>query len=555
MRFKASLRNKMLISILLTSSIIYVIIISIFINNFRTYSYNSAIEQINLKVQESSTKIGKALNYDMGIVKGLAYSMQQTNLDGKLRDTTFNNSLKQTLEKNDYLLSVWRSFELSKTDKNWLNKTGRVNTTYYRKESGAITRDIEKLYVNGIQKITGYHKTMKSKKESILEPYFSYFNNKGSILNTSITVPVFSNYEPIGLVGVDVELTMVQELINEIKPFKTGYAFFLSNDAVYVSHPDPDETIGQTFASVNPAEDLEYDISNKIKNGEIISFKTTHSETNEELYVIFQPVYIGHTETPWSLGILVPTNQMMKSANKTTKIIIVISLLGLIVIALIIFYMIHRIVNQLSSSVKLAKKISLGDLTTNISVESKDELGLLASDLNKLANNLRNIVEEVDSGSNSIAITSKQLSSSSQLLSQGSSNQAASTEEVSSSMEQMLANIQQSKDNSQQTEKIATAATEGIKEISKAAEESKNWVTNISDKIQIINDIAFQTNILALNAAVEAARAGEHGKGFAVVASEVRKLAERSKIAADEIVSIAQKSSQSTEIVSNLMNR
>jgi methyl-accepting chemotaxis protein len=122
-------------------------------------------------------------------------------------------------------------------------------------------------------------------------------------------------------------------------------------------------------------------------------------------------------------------------------------------------------------------------------------------------------------------------------------------------MEEMASNIQQNTDNAQQTDKIATSASSSIAKVSKASEESTASIKNIADKILIINDIAFQTNILALNAAVEAARAGEHGRGFAVVAAEVRKLAERSKIAADEINVLAKNSVKVTEESAVLLNQ
>ena len=114
-------------------------------------------------------------------------------------------------------------------------------------------------------------------------------------------------------------------------------------------------------------------------------------------------------------------------------------------------------------------------------------------------------------------------------------------------MEEMAVNIQQNTDNAQEAEKISKKVSDGVQKVGSASQESLLSIRDISEKINIINDIAFQTNILALNAAVEAARAGEHGKGFAVVAAEVRKLAERSKLAADEIITLSSKSVQVTD--------
>jgi len=133
------------------------------------------------------------------------------------------------------------------------------------------------------------------------------------------------------------------------------------------------------------------------------------------------------------------------------------------------------------------------------------------------------------------------------MLSAGAGKQATSAEEISASMEEMASNIQQNTDNAKQTETISQKASDSVVEMGKISKESLDSIKTIAEKITIINDIAFQTNLLALNAAVEAARAGEHGRGFAVVAAEVRKLAERSKTAADEIQSLSKNSLKMTE--------
>lgn len=153
-----------------------------------------------------------------------------------------------------------------------------------------------------------------------------------------------------------------------------------------------------------------------------------------------------------------------------------------------------------------------------------------------------------------LSSASTQVSSSSQTLSQGTSEQSASVEETTSSLEEMGASITQNAENSRQTEQMATKGARDAEESGRAVAETVGAMKAISEKISIIEEIAYQTNLLALNAAIEAARAGEHGKGFAVVATEVRKLAERSQEAAKEISGLADSSVKVAERAGGLLS-
>ena len=200
----------------------------------------------------------------------------------------------------------------------------------------------------------------------------------------------------------------------------------------------------------------------------------------------------------------------------------------------------NSLIEAVNNITDLATEMSQGNL--DVEVTKRSEGDDLMEALQTMVSELGTIVQEVQNASDQVASGSEQMSSSSEEMSQGATEQASNLEEVSSNMEQMSSNIQQNADNASQTEKIALQASKDAEEGGQQVKDTVKAMKEIADKISIIEEIARQTNLLALNAAIEAARAGDAGKGFAVVAAEVRKLAERSGQAANEISELSSSS-------------
>ena len=236
---------------------------------------------------------------------------------------------------------------------------------------------------------------------------------------------------------------------------------------------------------------------------------------------------------------------------------------GMSVITLISFiiglaggvFITRSITRPIIRAVDVSNRLAQGDLTATIEVTSQDETGQLLSAMKTMVERLKNVVADVKTAADNVASGSQELSAGSEQMSQGTTEQAASAEEASSSVEEMNATIRQNADNAMQTEKIAQKSANDALESGKAVSDAVNAMKDIASKISIIEEIARQTNLLALNAAIEAARAGEHGKGFAVVASEVRKLAERSQVAAGEISQLSSSSVGVAEKAGSMLSK
>jgi len=398
MKLRLNIKQKIQFFILLTTFIIYSFAVGYISINSKQMAYEDAKKISDNYVRGAARKVEIYLEQYLTTIKNLSNTFKvYENIKEENRREVIGEMMVKTLEANPDFLAVWSTWEPMAMDSLDSLYAGKKGSTVlgnfghmYYKINGRIHFD-QTVETDPDEVFSGdyYQIPKRTKKEVILNPYYySYTDASEEIHESSIVAPILSNNQFLGVVGADITLDQFQKIIEKVKPFKNSIAFLMANNGVYVANPTK-KFIGKSVDEVFPDESEKYKIMEHIKNGEFLSY-TVSGLDGSMYYDVYAPIEIGQTDTPWSIGIAVPIEQVMEKADTNFTISILVGIIGLILLSLVIYLISNNITKPVLTITDYLNKLSMGHIGSDmyVNIKSGDELEEMGNALNKSINGL-----------------------------------------------------------------------------------------------------------------------------------------------------------------------
>jgi len=468
------LRVKVLIYIILTTSIIFIASVGFINLRYWNYTKTMALRVANMYAKQSATTAKSILTADLNTVEALEKVLMSFNqFDKNTRTKFYQQILVDVLEQSPNFSAIWYNWELSAIDPSWTYPYGRERTQAFI-YAGSVSVVIDSANLDGDVPGSEYYLMKSGVEESLLtDPYFySYTQDTGStILETSIAKGIYLGDQFVGAVGIDISLQRFQRLLSELKPFDNSKIIIISNNGTIVAFEE-ENMIGKKVGKVFP-EYSHFKITDNVREGQIFNFSYTNSDEITEFFS-FYPIKLEGSNMPWSLGFIVSNDVLIKDVKSNSLLLLIISAISLLIISFIIWFVLSIIVGPIEKTSKTLEALSKGNVSDSYKIKysSKDELGRMAKATNILIDSLKRtqlFATEIGKGN---------LSTKYQLLSQN--------DVLGKSLVEMRNNLlrahEEEKIRTQETQRLSWTQN-GITEVNEILREHGDSIENLSSKL------------------------------------------------------------------------
>jgi methyl-accepting chemotaxis protein len=401
MKIKLTINKKLLLYVLGNTILVFIAAIGYISFTLRGFSTENSRRILESKTIEIANQTEQELSSFVNITQVLATAFSQfENINEESRREVLSKILRDVLDENENILSVWsicESNSIDNLDSKYINQYGSTilgNFRYiYYKENGEI-KISSYIEQNPLEVFNGkiYTRVKNDPVLTVIEPYFySYNQNHDSILQTSLVFPIIKNNQFIGVVGIDAPMSQLQNTFSKLAPMEQGRVYIITHAGNFITHPDS-TFLGHSFSTYAPEIENMYRISEMVAEGKSLTFTDFEPQTNKKSMFYIKPIQLGQSKTPWAFGLSVPLAKLYEGADRTFAFAIIIGLIGLVCISLIILAVSNSISKPLKKATQKLQFIAAGELQKIDSDQKsliKDEISDMGEAMDMLTHGLR----------------------------------------------------------------------------------------------------------------------------------------------------------------------